>query len=141
MRINKNLRAFFVLLLTTTLLASYCTSLTLTNRNATEPVMAGKINNLGAKPEKGNAIPHTVMEPVKTWHVVFLFFIYLWKDSTEQNFQDLADAQYALTVEKTRCTRRIQNIEYNTYSHFSLIFTSYMNTMKAESDGTVKCAR
>jgi hypothetical protein len=117
-----------------------CTSLTLTNKNATEPVMAGKINQLGAKSEKGNAMPHTVMSPTKTWRVIFLLLGYSWSDNTSQNFEDIADAQYATAVENTRCTHRIQSIEYNTFSHFSLIFTAYMNKMIAESDGTTKCA-
>jgi hypothetical protein len=140
-RIRLIRRLGFIACSTYLLTVTACTSLTLTNKNATEPVMAGKINNLGAKKEKGDAMPHTVMQPVKTWHVIYLLVAYMWADSTEHNFQDLADAQYANAVERTRCTHRVQAVEYNTYSHFSLIYTAYMNKMTAESDGTVKCAR
>lgn len=118
-----------------------CTSLTLTNKNATEPVMVGKINHLGAKKIQTKIEPYRIIEQIKTWHIINLFFVYLWQDSTEQNFEAFADVEYASVVERTRCTHRIQSVDYNTYSHFSLIYSAYMNKMKAESDGAVKCAR
>ena len=136
-------RGNFSAILIIIVLLMNCTSLTITNRNATEPVMIGKLHRIGdsSNPDKPSQSEYRTMDLDKYWRVVFLLFAYQVAGTSDHNFQDIADMQYASAVEKTRCSHAIKALEFKTYSTFSIVLSAYINRITAISEGPVKCAK
>lgn len=121
----------------------YCGTLKMTNRNATEPVMVGKIDSIGSKGKetKTDNTPYRVMDYAMTRRLLFFVFAYSFGDNTSHSFADVADTQYARTVEATRCSHRVREVKYNTYTIYTGLFNQYANSFTAVSNGAIKCAK